>query len=316
MIFRSFSSNNIICPIGKSRPIRIFVLSLIVKYSMGSTKPKRKPKQKGTRKPYVKRACTHCKTAHTACDSNRPCKRCTQLGIAHECIDAERKKPATRKPRKKKKEEDQDYYPSLKEYLPFLPTLEYSSNQLIPTYGSIGPIIPQPMIPNTTTIVPNTMITQTPIYPQFTNPSNFQPTFYLPSNQTQQIVQQIAPNQSTSIVPSSPKNVNRDENIDLYMDLSALNPFEDQIEFDQTEQTVQSPVKSIIQDKEDKEEDKNLQIVPFHLQEKKGTLTNYQLEELLKMVWQKQQNQTEELKEIKQVVSELKNLIISSNPKK
>jgi len=52
------------------------------------------------RKPYVKRACTNCKKAHSACTEERPCKRCVQLGIAHECVDAERKKSS--KTRQKK----------------------------------------------------------------------------------------------------------------------------------------------------------------------------------------------------------------------
>jgi hypothetical protein len=64
--------------------------------------PKRKSTtSKGVRKPYVKRACINCKNAHAACEPTRPCKRCINMGLAHECVDAERKKP-NRRPRKKK----------------------------------------------------------------------------------------------------------------------------------------------------------------------------------------------------------------------
>lgn len=61
---------------------------------------------KGTRKPYTKRACTNCKNAHAACEPTRPCKRCVNMGIPHECIDAERKKPTRPRQRKNKKNEN------------------------------------------------------------------------------------------------------------------------------------------------------------------------------------------------------------------
>lgn len=38
------------------------------------------------------RACSNCKMAHTACDSNRPCARCSALGKEDTCVDVERKK--------------------------------------------------------------------------------------------------------------------------------------------------------------------------------------------------------------------------------
>jgi hypothetical protein len=56
-----------------------------------------KKKKRGIRKPYVKRACINCRHAHTACDSNRPCKRCVTLGLESECVDVERKKPSRKK---------------------------------------------------------------------------------------------------------------------------------------------------------------------------------------------------------------------------
>ncbi len=39
-----------------------------------------------------KNACTLCRQSHTACDSQRPCRRCTTLGIPEQCQDGERKR--------------------------------------------------------------------------------------------------------------------------------------------------------------------------------------------------------------------------------
>lgn len=44
-----------------------------------------------SRPKHVGKACTHCKRAHLACDSQRPCKRCTHLG-KEGCIDVEHKR--------------------------------------------------------------------------------------------------------------------------------------------------------------------------------------------------------------------------------
>jgi len=57
-------------------------------------KKKRKAKynQEGRKRgSYAKRACSHCKQAHAACDSGRPCKRCIMLGKEDTCRDVERK---------------------------------------------------------------------------------------------------------------------------------------------------------------------------------------------------------------------------------
>ncbi|KAI8896222.1 hypothetical protein BC833DRAFT_598303 [Globomyces pollinis-pini] len=43
------------------------------------------------RNKHVGKACTHCKKAHLACDSSRPCKRCTHLGKS-DCIDVTHKR--------------------------------------------------------------------------------------------------------------------------------------------------------------------------------------------------------------------------------
>jgi hypothetical protein len=97
--------------------------------------PKRKAStSKGVRKPYVKRACINCKNAHAACEPTRPCKRCINMGIAHECVDAERKKP-NRRPRKKKTP-DQNGVVSANEFVP-QSAYPYMSGQMMPgfTYG-------------------------------------------------------------------------------------------------------------------------------------------------------------------------------------
>ncbi len=39
-----------------------------------------------------KNACTLCRQSHTACDSQRPCRRCITLGIPEQCQDGERKR--------------------------------------------------------------------------------------------------------------------------------------------------------------------------------------------------------------------------------
>ena len=44
-------------------------------------------KKRGT---YTKKACANCRKSHSACDAGRPCKRCLQLGLT-DCMDAERK---------------------------------------------------------------------------------------------------------------------------------------------------------------------------------------------------------------------------------
>ena len=40
------------------------------------------------RRSRVPMACTRCKTAHTRCDTKRPCGRCVRRGVADSCVDA------------------------------------------------------------------------------------------------------------------------------------------------------------------------------------------------------------------------------------
>lgn len=49
-------------------------------------------KQKRRRPVFVSRACTNCRKAHTKCDEQKPCSRCTRLGIADSCQVAEMQK--------------------------------------------------------------------------------------------------------------------------------------------------------------------------------------------------------------------------------
>lgn len=44
----------------------------------------------------VRNACVGCKKVKTACDEERPCRRCIRLGIEDQCIDAvARRKPSS-----------------------------------------------------------------------------------------------------------------------------------------------------------------------------------------------------------------------------
>lgn len=128
--------------------------SNVVNSQMTITKNQRTPVQKTSRKrqPYTKVACVPCKSAKTKCDPGRPCKRCIQLGIEKECVDAERKKPAPRKKggRKRKKSEMQSGSQSvsndgLREYMQFIPQLQRVPGQPVgqPTQFSTTPLIPQ-----------------------------------------------------------------------------------------------------------------------------------------------------------------------------
>ena len=42
-------------------------------------------------------ACVACRQSKTACDEERPCKRCVSKGIGHSCVDAPKKKRMTKK---------------------------------------------------------------------------------------------------------------------------------------------------------------------------------------------------------------------------
>jgi hypothetical protein len=44
------------------------------------------------RRKQVKTACLNCRRSKTACDVQRPCRRCLGLGIGSSCKDAPRKK--------------------------------------------------------------------------------------------------------------------------------------------------------------------------------------------------------------------------------
>ncbi|KAI8065503.1 hypothetical protein BC940DRAFT_368759 [Gongronella butleri] len=48
--------------------------------------------RKKSNKPHVRTACSNCKKAHLACDTERPCKRCVSVGKADSCYDIQHKK--------------------------------------------------------------------------------------------------------------------------------------------------------------------------------------------------------------------------------
>jgi hypothetical protein len=93
---------------------QIYSLSNFSKIQMTTneedSQPERKKQKRGS---YAKRACKNCRNSHTACDSGRPCKRCLQLGLT-DCQDAERKK----KKRNFEEFEEKKEFPSMKDFLP------------------------------------------------------------------------------------------------------------------------------------------------------------------------------------------------------
>ena len=90
--------------------------------SDGKTKGKSKSNKNKKRGSYTKRACINCRTAHAACDSGRPCKRCIQLGKADSCRDAERKR--TKKRTLNEYENAPVFFPSLDSFIPLLSGLQ------------------------------------------------------------------------------------------------------------------------------------------------------------------------------------------------
>jgi len=90
--------------------------------SKGKSKSDRnRDKSNKKRGSYTKRACINCRTAHAACDSGRPCKRCLQLGKGDSCRDAERKRT---KKRTLNEFENTGFFPSLDSFIPLLSTLQ------------------------------------------------------------------------------------------------------------------------------------------------------------------------------------------------
>ncbi|KAJ3309918.1 hypothetical protein HDV04_005548 [Boothiomyces sp. JEL0838] len=75
------------------------------------------------RPKHVGKACVHCKKAHLACDSNRPCKRCKHLG-KDDCVDVEHKRRGRPKSTKRKDKEFKE--------------LEFLSTMITSDYGSVS----------------------------------------------------------------------------------------------------------------------------------------------------------------------------------
>ena len=46
------------------------------------------PRTKSGKRRQVRQACQHCRKSHTACEEQRPCKRCVAHGLADSCVDS------------------------------------------------------------------------------------------------------------------------------------------------------------------------------------------------------------------------------------
>lgn len=51
-----------------------------------------KDRVEGAKKRQVSLACSNCRTSKTACNDERPCRRCIRKGISNTCVDAAKKK--------------------------------------------------------------------------------------------------------------------------------------------------------------------------------------------------------------------------------
>lgn len=90
------------------------------KLVLGTTRSRRAPKS------HVVSACVNCKSAHLACDVQRPCNRCVQMGKVDSCVDVQHKKRG--RPRLFKQEEESSN-PSSMSMSTSTPTLSSSSIQ-------------------------------------------------------------------------------------------------------------------------------------------------------------------------------------------
>eukprot|EP01120_Amphizonella_sp_Union-15-10_P001227 TRINITY_DN11279_c0_g1_i1.p1 TRINITY_DN11279_c0_g1~~TRINITY_DN11279_c0_g1_i1.p1 ORF type:complete len:347 (-),score=49.45 TRINITY_DN11279_c0_g1_i1:80-1120(-) len=50
------------------------------------------PENSRRKRKQVKKACTNCRKAHSACDAQRPCNRCKKYNLESTCVDHQRKK--------------------------------------------------------------------------------------------------------------------------------------------------------------------------------------------------------------------------------
>jgi hypothetical protein len=67
-------------------------MQMMVESATDVPQPSSAAKDRKRREKLAARACVLCNQAHTACDDERPCKRCVSKNIAHLCRDAEPRK--------------------------------------------------------------------------------------------------------------------------------------------------------------------------------------------------------------------------------
>jgi len=65
----------------------------------------RNNRNKATVRKQVPKACLNCRKMHTGCDTQRPCKRCTQYGMQDSCIDLDRRRRSGKASGKRQREE-------------------------------------------------------------------------------------------------------------------------------------------------------------------------------------------------------------------
>lgn len=80
------SPSSSISTIGKSASMRSMI------DETGMSGEEHSPSSRKMAKVHVPSACLNCKKAHLACDVNRPCRRCINLGKTDTCIDVRHKK--------------------------------------------------------------------------------------------------------------------------------------------------------------------------------------------------------------------------------
>jgi hypothetical protein len=318
---------------------------------MGTEKIKRVPQtpKERVRKPYVKKACIPCKSAHTACDSTRPCKRCVTLGIESECVDVERKKPIARKPRKKKNKEAQQFYPSMQEYLPYI--TPYNKIQMqMGNQIQLGPnqqFYPQyGYLPYTTN--PNIILQPQDMgYYSIEGNNNMEPQQFINKEPLLQI--QLTPNNTETETETTNEEMplkKEEEEYDMFMDLtnfspSTSSPTQNYLNIELPEEKKDESLKVLEKNDDEYFDDtilldvpkandkileeeiidsKELQVIPFQKSNKnnlnkqiESNMTNTQLQEMLHMVWETQQSQSQEIQNLKDIVNDLKNLLISKN---
>eukprot|EP01080_Neovahlkampfia_damariscottae_P008080 gene8080-12541_t len=97
-------------------------------------KTKSAPRTKSGKRRQVRQACQHCRKSHTACEEQRPCRRCVAHGLADSCIDVHAApKTSTNFPQKRSYEQME------KVQLPSKKVAQYQAPPVLPnTYQPIA----------------------------------------------------------------------------------------------------------------------------------------------------------------------------------